>query len=275
MPRKIGVCIPSSNKNRLMKPISFFTILKSEHYKLRFNIAIWPFLLFPLFMTLCIDIYVLFKHADAVNNPTITFDYNPWVWLLGRYIFEFYSLLYPILAAVLSYSLCDVEYKNYGFRLLFTRPVSKVTVYSSKIVFLLEIIFISSLIGSLNFLLSGFALDKLLPGYKFSSYNVNTLMVSYFSYLFIALSAVSFIQYNLSLIFKNFVLPVGFAGFMTIFGIIAQNKDYAYLIPYSTVWRLNHCVYSGIINFSKSEYASIAYVPFFIVISFFVFIRKK
>ena len=100
-------------------------------------------------------------------------------------------------------------------------------------------------------------------------------MVSYFSNLFIALSAVSFIQYNLSLIFKSFVLPIGFASLMTIFGIIAQNKDYAYLIPYSTVWRLNHCVYSGIINFSKSEYASIAYVPFFIVISFFVFIRKK
>ena len=258
-----------------MKPASFFTILKSEHYKLRFNIAIWLFLLFPFFITLYIDVYILFKHADAVNNPAITFDYNPWVWLLGRYIFEFYSLLYPILAAVLSYSLCDVEYKNYGFRLLFTRPMSKVTVYSSKIVFLLEIIFISSLIGYLTFLLSGFALDKLLPGYKFSSYNVNTLMVSYFSYLFIALSAVSFIQYNLSLIFKSFVLPIGFASLMTIFGIIAQNKDYAYLIPYSTVWRLNHCVYSGIINFSKSEYASIAYVPFFIVISFFVFIRKK
>lgn len=258
-----------------MKPVSFFTILKSEHYKLRFNIAIWLFLLFPLFMTLCVDIYVLFKHADAIYNPAITFDYNPWVWILGRYIFDFYSLLYPILAAVLSYSLCDVEYKNYGFRLLFTRPMSKVTVYSSKIVFLLEIIFISSLIGYLTFLLSGFALDKLLPGYKFSSYDVNTLMVSYFSYLFIALSAVSFIQYNLSLIFKSFVLPIGFASLMTIFGIIAQNKDYIYLIPYSTVWRLNYCVYSGIINFSKGEYANIAYVLFFIIISFFVFIRKK
>ena len=275
MPRKIGVCIPSSNKNRLMKPVSFFTILKSEHYKLRFNIAIWLFLLFPLFMTLCIDIYVLFKHADAVNNPTITFDYNPWVWVLGRYIFDFYALLYPILAAILSYSLCDVEYKNYGFRLLFTRPMSKVTVYSSKIVFLLEIIFISSLIGYLTFLLSGFALDKLLPGYKFSSYNVNTLMVSYFSYLFIALSAVSFIQYNLSLIFKSFVLPVGFAGFMTIFGIIAQNKDYIYLIPYSTLWRLNYGFYNGTISFSKGEYVNIAFVLFFIIISFFVFIRKK
>ena len=275
MPRKIGVCIPSSNKNRLMKPISFFTILKSEHYKLRFNIAIWLFLLFPFFITLCIDVYILFKHADAVNNPAITFDYNPWVWVLGRYIFDFYALLYPILAAILSYSLCDVEYKNYGFRLLFTRPISKVTVYSSKMVFLLEINFISFLIGYLAFLLSGFALDKLLPGYEFSSYNVNNLIASYFSYLFIALSAVSFIQYNLSLIFKNFVLPVGFAGFMTIFGIIAQNKDYAYLIPYSTVWRLNHCVYSGIINFSKGEYVNIAYVLFFVVISFFVFIRKK
>ena len=88
-----------------MKPVSFFTILKSEHYKLRFNIAIWLFLLFPFIITLCIDVYILFKHADAVNNPAITFDYNPWVWLLGRYIFEFYALLYPILAAVLSYSL--------------------------------------------------------------------------------------------------------------------------------------------------------------------------
>ena len=258
-----------------MKPISFFTILKSEHYKLRFNIAIWLFLLFPLFMTLCIDIYVLFKHADAVNNPTITFDYNPWVWVLGRYIFDLYALLYPILAAILSYSLCDVEYKNYGFRLLFTRPISKLTIYSSKMVFLLEINFISFLIGYLAFLLSGFALDKLLPGYEFSSYNVNNLIASYFSYLFIALSAVSIMQYYLSLIFKSFVLPIGFAGFMTIFGVIAQNKDYIYLIPYGTVWRLNYGFYSGIIGFSKGEYLNISCVLFFVVISFFVFIRKK
>ena len=258
-----------------MKPISLFTILKSEHYKLRFNIAIWLFLLFPLFMTLCVDIYVLFKHADAVNNPTITFDYNPWVWILGRYIFDFYALLFPILAAILSYSLCDVEYKNYGFRLLFTRPISKLTIYSSKMVFLLEINFISLLIGYLAFLLSGFALDKLLPGYEFSSYNVNNLTAFYFLYLFIALSAVSIMQYYLSLIFKSFVLPIGFAGFMTIFGVIAQNKDYIYLIPYSIVWRLNYCFYSGIINFSKGEYVNIAYVLFFVVISFFVFIRKK
>lgn len=258
-----------------MKPISFFTILKSEHYKLRFNIAIWLFLLFPLFMTLCVDIYVLHKHADDIYNLAITIDYNPWVWVLGRYIFNFYALLYPILAAILSYSLCDVEYKNYGFRLLFTRPISKLTIYSSKIVFLLEINFISFLIGYLAFLLSGFALDKLLPGYEFSSYNVNNLIASYFSYLFIALSAVSFIQYYLSLIFKSFVLPIGFASLMTIFCIIAQNKDYIYLIPYSTVWRLNYCFYSGIINFSKGEYVNIAYVLFFVVISFFVFIRKK
>lgn len=258
-----------------MKPILFFTILKSEHYKLRFNIAIWLFLLFPLFMTLCVDIYVLHKHADGIYNPAITFDYNPWVWVLGRYIFDFYALLYPILAAILSYSLCDVEYKNYGFRLLFTRPISKLTIYSSKIVFLLEINFISFLIGYLTFLLSGFALDKLLPGYEFSSYNVNNLIASYFSYLFIALSAVSFIQYYLSLIFKSFVLPIGFASLMTIFCIIAQNKDYIYLIPYSTVWRLNYCFYSGIINFSKGEYVNIAYALFFVVISFFVFIRKK
>ena len=237
-----------------MKPISFFTILKSEHYKLRFNIAIWLFLFCPLFMTFCIDIYVLFKHADAVNNPTITFDYNPWVWVLGRYIFDFYALLYPILAAILSYSLCDVEYKNYGFRLLFTRPISKLTIYSSKMVFLLEI----------N-----------LPGYEFSSYNVNNLTAFYFSYLFIALSAVSIMQYYLSLIFKSFVLPIGFAGFMTIFGVIAQNKDYIYLIPYGTVWRLNYGFYSGIIDFSKGEYLNISCVLFFIIISFFVFIRKK
>lgn len=38
-----------------MKPISFFTILKSEHYKLRFNIAIWLFLLWR------------FQHANALT----------------------------------------------------------------------------------------------------------------------------------------------------------------------------------------------------------------
>ena len=116
-----------------MKPISFFTILKSEHYKLRFNIAIWLFLLFPLFMTLCVDIYVLHKHADAVNNPTITFDYNPWVWVLGRYIFDFYALLLSNSCSHFEFiSLCDVEYKNYGFRLLFTRPISKLQFIRAK-----------------------------------------------------------------------------------------------------------------------------------------------
>ncbi len=258
-----------------MKSLSFYTALRSEHYKLKYNVAVWLIILFPLLTTIGTDLYVLSKTTDAINNPEITTDFNPWIYILGRYIFQFYSLLYPILVAILCYSLCDIEYKNKGFRLLFTRPLNKIVIFSSKIVFLLEILLISILLAYLIFLLSGFVLGKMLPGYGFFDYSVSQITLIYFLKLYIGISAISMVQYFLSLLFKSFVIPIGFACIITIFCMMSQNGEYVHFIPYNTGWQLFIGFANESIHFLKGDYINMVYIFFFLVLSYFVFERKK
>ena len=258
-----------------MKSASFFSILKSEHLKSKYNIGVWLILSFPIIATIGTDIYVLSKTAEAINNPQAKFDYNPWIYILGRYIFQYYSLLYPILVSILCYSLWDMEYKNNGFRLLFTRPINKKEIYSSKVFFILEILLISILIAFLLFWGSGYLLGYMPPGYDFSGYEINKISFIYFVRLFIGITAISMIQHFLSLLFKSFVLPIGFASMVTMFCLMGQNWKYIGFIPYNTGWQSFIGFVSGSISLSNSEYINMIYILFFLIVSYFIFKRKK
>jgi hypothetical protein len=91
------------------KNISFSSLLKSEYYKTKRDAGRWLLLGFPIIITLCADLYI-FAHAQEIENNLG--GYNPWIYLLGRYIFQFYTLLYPIMTAIFCFSYCDMEYKN-------------------------------------------------------------------------------------------------------------------------------------------------------------------
>src|SRR5690606_16906978 len=137
-------------------------------YKLSKNKEIFGVLLFPVLLILLIDGYIIYEVSKSGIADSIP---NPWKILLGRYVFQFFYLLYPILIAIFVYACCDVEYKNNNYKILFTIPVSRSEIFFSKALFIVLVILFSVILSYLAFLLSGYFLSLIYPEMGFQNYD--------------------------------------------------------------------------------------------------------
>ena len=251
-------------------------VFKAELYKTKNNIAVLLFVLCPfvaityVYISKAIGTYMSVRAGELVE-----IGYNPWINLIGKQLIILY-LFYPILVSVLVYALCDMEYRNRNFKRLFTLPFSVHTQYTSKIVFLIETMFFSALIAYASFIAGGFVLSHALPVLTFQDYDIRLACFFWHVRLFISLLTASFIQYALSLLFRNFVIPVGFGGFITLFSLLTMNKPWSYLNPYAAVFNsLNDFINYQSVSFGKPEYACFVYLFVFFFINYFIFKRQK
>ena len=254
----------------------FLSIFKAEHYKTKNNIAVLLFLLCPFvaitvtYIGRSIETYMSIKAGDFTE-----YGANPWINFIGKNLYILF-LFYPFLVSILTYSLCDMEYRNRNFKRLFTLPYSVHTLFASKIIFLVEIVFLSSLIAYASFIAGGLVLSHALPALTFQDYDIRFACFLFHIRLFISLLAISFMQYSISLIFKNFVIPVGFGGFMTFFSLLTMNNKYSYLNPFAAVFNsFNDFLNFQSVSFGKYEYACLSYIFVFLFINYFMFKRQK
>lgn len=259
-----------------MLNLSLLAVYRSEHFKMQRNTGVYLILLFPLVITLCFSSYMLYRHSDAIGNPETTLGYNPWKYLLARYIFQFYSLLYPILTSILCFSVCDVEFRNRGYKLIFLLPVDRKIVFLSKLIFIIRTLILSIGVACLTFALAGFACNYLLPGYKFSDYDVTIITLVYFIRLFASLLTITMIQLTLSLATGNFVVPMAFACFASFCALIMQRWDYIDFVPYYSGWKAFSDFAADLSSvITRIEYINFTYMVLFLISSFLLFNRSK
>jgi hypothetical protein len=257
----------------MYKYCSFLSLFQAEHYKANRNTGVWILLIFPIIITLGVVFYIFFK----VDETDPSFGYNPWIYLLGRYVFGFYNYLYPLIVAVFCFSYYDEEYKNGSFKDLLTLPVSKTGIFSIKALYIVQTLLISLLIAYSLFLISGFVMSYALPHSGFQDYDVRLITLVYFIKLFFGLIAVSFIQFFLSLLFKNFVMPVCFACIAMIFPLIAGQKwKYIDLIPYNEgSVALTDYLDETVHLFDKPDCINLVYALLFLLLSYWAFCKTK
>jgi len=75
----------------------------------------------------------------------------------------------------------------------------------------------------------------LVPKFNFNQYNPLHILINAYTKLFLASLGILSLQFILSLLWSDFLKPMGIGFVGTIMGIIAANVGwkYAYLIPYS------------------------------------------
>ena len=257
----------------MRQPFSFIPMLKAEHYKAKNNIGILLVLLCPLvvimgvYLWLMIDFSIYPEGKEYVTNP----------WIKIAWELYFLYIFCPLLVSVMTYSLCDMEYQNRNFKRLFTLPYPVHVTYTAKIVFLIEIILASSLIAYFCFLLGGNISGHIFPALTFQDYDIRLACFYFHSRMFINLLAVAFIQFGVSLMFRNFFIPVGFGCLMTVISavmvIFTSKTD---LSPYGSILKsLKDFVIYQNESFGMGEYASLICIFIFLVINFFLFRRQK
>jgi hypothetical protein len=257
----------------MYKYCSFLSLFQAEHYKVRRNIGVWILFIFPLIVTFGVVLYVFFK----INETDTSFGYNPWIYFLGRYIFLFYSYLYPLVVAVFCFSYFDEEYKNRNFKDLFTLPVSKTGIFSVKMLYIVQTILISLLVAYGLFLISGFIMSYTHPHSGFQDYDVRLITLVYFIKMFFGLIAISFIQFFFSLLFKNFIIPVCFSCVAVIFPLVAGQKwEYIDLIPYNEgSVALTGYMRETVHLFDKTDCINLVYTLLFLLLSYWIFCRQN
>ena len=247
---------------------TFISMLRAEHYKAKNNLSILLVLLCPL-VTIMGRYISSVRRSLAGTMPEEMSAINFWI-SFARDLIPLY-VFYPLLVSLLAYSLCDMEYRNHSFRRLFTLPYSFRVIFASKIVFLTEIVFASSLIAYLSFMSS-----NILPGLPLQDYDARLACFYFHFRLFIGLLAVSFIQLGISLAFRNFFIPIGFACFMTALSTALYMITESVLSPFVSGFQalLDFAHYQSV-SLSKYEYASLAVIFVFLFIDFFLFRRQK
>lgn len=253
---------------------TFFKAFSSEQYKLSKNKEIFGILLLPVLIVFAVDLYiaydVLSAGSDASNGTS-----NPWKMMLGKTVFMFYYLLFPILVALFVHACCDVEYRNNNYKILFTLPVSKARIFFSKALFIQITVLFSVLFSYLAFLMSGYFLGIAFPELGFQNYDFREVIFYVFLKLFITLSAIAMVQFTLSLIFKNFIYPIGAGVFLLLFSTIIHEKKFSDFLIYTGGYKsLDNLIIENT-AFERLDYSNIAAIFLLMAVSFYLFIKKK
>jgi hypothetical protein len=136
--------------------------------------------------------------------------------------------------------------------------------------------FTSLLLAYLLLVLSGIGLSHLFPQAGFQDFNINQILITFFLKTFLTLISIISIHFFLSIYWDNFIVSVGSACFLVIFGMIINNWKYSYLIPYSNLQKaFINFMQSGNEVFSKEIIWSIGYSVLFFLGGYFIMIKKS
>jgi hypothetical protein len=209
----------------------FFLSLKSEFYKSRKTLGFWAAILLPLIIVALITIGFYTQADKMANKPAMMI----WFQFASAALGIMGALLLPMFVIFLAYSVNSIEHKADTWKTLFSLPISKWSVYSAKYVYGLFLVFLTLLLFALFTAGFGNLLSLLKPELKFSEYHMEVTLLQIYFKLFLSAIGIFSIQFLLSLIWSDFLKPMGIGFICFIAGVIAVNKgwEYVYTIPYA------------------------------------------
>jgi len=246
--------------------------------------AFWSAIILPL--AICLLLFIgFFSHSDNLaKQPGAML----WFQFAGAILGVMGSLLLPMLIVFIGYSVNNIEHKAETWKTLFSLPISKLAVYSAKYFYALFLVIICLGLFLLFTLGFGNLLSMLKPALKFNEYHIEGLLSKvYFKLLLSSLGILS-IQFLLSLLFRDFLKPMGIGFAATIAGVILAGTEwkYAYLYPYShammTVKSMHPANNGGnampqitIDLFTKDIFVSLAVAAGVFILGYFIVLKKS
>jgi hypothetical protein len=209
----------------------FILSFRSEFYKTRKTAGLWSAVILPLLLCLLIFMGFYSKSPQMAAEPGIML----WIQFSGAILGVMGSLLLPMLIVFIGYSVNSMEHKADTWKSLFSLPISKLSVYSAKFLYALFLVFLCLTLFVVFTLGFGYLLGTIKPELKFHDYSMASTLTQLYFKLFLASFGILSIQFLLSLLFRDFLKPMGIGFIATITGVIlaANNWEYAYLFPYS------------------------------------------
>jgi hypothetical protein len=210
---------------------SLFISLQSEFYKSRKTLAFWSSILLPLLICLAISLGFIFKYQALIKHPPQIL----WFYFISPISGIMGSLLLPILVIYNTYAVNNMEYKGDTWKSLFSLPLPKLSIYTSKFLYIIFLTFLTMLLFALLIIASGHTIELIRPQLEFGDYNPNEIILKAFGKLFLSSIGIISIQFLMNIMWNDFLKPFGIGFFLTIVCSITANMKWEYTVylPYS------------------------------------------
>ena len=252
--------------------------LKSEFYKSRKTLAFWASILLPLVLCSMVTAGFYFE-----SKKILGMHYTPavlWLNYSGSILGVMGLLILPFYVIFMAFSVNNIEHKNDTWKSLFAQPLPKFAIYTAKYLYAVLLIFICLALFGLFTFAYGHLLHFLNNNYKFNEHSpVEFLSKLYFKVFLSSLGILS-VQFIISLIWSDFLKPMGIGFIGVIIGIITASKgwEYTYLIPYShtaLALSMRKGPSAATQLLTQEIYTSFIYAVALFIIGYFIVIKKS
>lgn len=228
---------------------AFFNSLQCEWIKRRRSLASLLVLTGAFFIPTVIIAVRLF-HTDALARHYASADFWQKLW---QNSWESMALFLIPLGIIMATSLiAQIEFKNNAWKQLHTTPLSLTTIFFSKYLIILFMVFVFFILFNVGIYLSAIVPYLLVSG---TPYPKAPIPFAYFmkenALFFIDFLPIVALQYLLSLKFRNFLIPFGAGFLMWMLSIGSLVWKYNYILPYTY----------GMINYIKDQKGGKAVIP--------------
>lgn len=256
---------------------ALFLSFQSEFYKSRKTLAFWAAILLPLVICSLIA-FGFYSQGAKLTRMKIPAE-GLWMMYSSSALGVMGMLILPFYVVFMVFSVNNIEHKNDTWKSLFTQPLNKLSIYTAKYLYAASLIFICLFLFALLTYLSGYLLDFLVEEYTFNDFNPLTFLSEIYLKLFLSSLGILSLQFIASLIWGDFLKPMGIGFIGIIAGIVTASKDweYAYLIPYAHPVMILKASKGNPQEelFSQEIYSSLSYAVIFFILGYFIVSRKS
>jgi hypothetical protein len=260
---------------------SLYISLTSEFYKSRKTLAFWAAILLPVLICGLIA-FGFYSNSEKL----LKFNY-PGLALWGQYssatLGVMGMLILPFYVMFMAFSVNNIEHKNDTWKTLFAQPLNKFSIYAAKFLYAVLLLFICLVLFASLTIAFGYLLQVLVPKFTFKDYNPIVLLFKFYSKLFLASLGILAVQFVFSLVWSDFLKPMGIGFVGIIAGIITANVgwQYAYLIPYSDptlalkVTRAKGAKLEDFPIFSQEIWVSVIFAVAMFILGYFILLKRN
>jgi len=252
---------------------SLYLSLRSEFYKSRKTLAFWASILLPVIICGLISFgYLATTRGLTEMSPNIL-----WFKYTGQIVSPMGYLILPFYVIFMAFSVHNIEHKNDTWKSLFSLPLNRLSIYSAKYLYAVILTFICLSLFCLLTYLFGNAAHLLKPALRFNEFNPIELLSRIYLKLFLAALGILSLQFIISLIWSDFLKPMGLGFVGIIIGImIASAKwKFAYLFPYSHPVITLSMAKDSTQFFTRELWASLTYAILFFTSGYLIVSRRS
>jgi len=211
----------------------FLLSLQSEFFKSRKTLGFWAAIIMPVLICTLVFFGMYSNVPKLIKMPGLS---GMLMWrLYSGGILNVMGFLLPFFIILVAYSINSVEHKADTWKTLFSLPISKWAVYAAKYFYTMLMILLCLVLFLLLTIATGNLLGMLKPELKLADFHMEWALTQVYTKLFLASLGILSIQFLLSLVWSDFLKPMGIGFVCTVAGMISVGLqwDYAYLVPYS------------------------------------------